>query len=81
MPSRAYLALRIETPLKPLGVLVFESVNSVHEAEQSGAGASLDFDRLTNLQRQASARLALLLAESAFVDAATLRELRPDVPG
>jgi hypothetical protein len=79
MPSRCYIAFRIETPVSPLGVLVFESVNTVEEVKQTGSSVCLDLAKLERLQRRTSASLAVLLRESAFIDAATIARLRPDV--
>jgi hypothetical protein len=79
MPSRCYVAFRIETRLRPLGVLVFESVNTMHEVEETGSQVCLDLARLERLQRRSAASLAVLLRESTFIDAATIARLRLDV--
>jgi hypothetical protein len=79
MPSRCYAAFRIETRISPLGVLVFESVNTLHEIEQTDSRVCLDPVKLERLQRRTAASLAVLLRESAFIDAATIARLRPQV--
>jgi hypothetical protein len=80
MPSRSYLAFRIETPERAVGVLVFESLNSSTEAQQAGSPATLTLAQLDPLQRGASGRLAHLLRESEFIDGAAVGSLLPELP-
>jgi len=80
MPSRSYFAFRINTAERALGVLVFESVNTPHEAGQTATDTVLDLDRLDRIQRRSSDRLAQLLRESRFIDEARVAELLPDIP-
>jgi hypothetical protein len=80
MPSRSYAAFRIETPERCLGVLVFESVNSVHEAEEAGSPTRLAFDDLDRLQTAAADLLAQLLRASEFIDGPTVASLLPTLP-
>jgi hypothetical protein len=77
MPSCSYVAFRIDTPQRAVGVLVFESVNTVQQGEQTGSPALLAIAALEPRAREASNRLAALLRASEFIPPAIVAQLLP----
>lgn len=81
MPSRSYVAYRLQGPERAVGVLVFESINTLAEAEQVSRDAStlvgLAPERLDEVVREAAVRLADLLVESRFLDGTAIAGTMP----